>query len=367
MINKDIILHLSLIPDIASGTIKKILSAINNKVLTDLYQFCVGDFVRIGISESKAQLIVEGLADKGVLEKEYALMAQHSAEFVSVDCDEYPALLKQIDTPPAILYYQGDVELFKQKKMLACVGARKAHGYARDCLNQIVKPLVLQDWVVVSGGAMGADAYAHQMALDNGGKTIAVVGSGLCYQYPSSNKRLFKGIVESGGLIVSSFAMGIQPEARCFPIRNRIISGLSVGCLVLQAASKSGALITAQFSLEQGREVFAVPGSIYDPLSAGCHDLIKQGAKLVGTSEDIQEEFSWLIHPVKSAMHDPVASHVKVSGLEQQLLQVLVTEKSVQDLVDALGVDQAVLHDKLFDLSLEGVVEQGFTGLWKRV
>lgn len=367
MSNKDIILHLSMIPDIASGTIKKILSAIDNKALVDVYQFCKDDFVRIGVFESKAELIVQGLADKSVLDKEYALMAQHNAQFLSVDCEDYPALLKQIDTPPAILYYQGDVELFKQQKMLACVGARKAHGYARDCLNQIVKPLVLEDWVVVSGGAMGADTYAHQLALDSGGKTIAVVGSGLCYQYPSTNKRLFKNIVESGGLIVSSFAMGIQPEARCFPIRNRIISGLSVGCLVLQAASKSGALITAQFSLEQGREVFAVPGSIYDPLSAGCHELIKQGAKLVGAHQDIQEELAWLSHTVKPAKQDSIASHAKQDGLEQQLLQALVTEKSMQDLVDVLGVEQAVLHDKLFDLSLEGVVEQGFTGLWKRV
>lgn len=378
LVNKNIVLHLSLISDIGSATIKKVLSGVNHSQLYDLYHFTQQDFIRFGLPESKALLLVQGLQDKSILDEELQQIERYQADFLTVLCKNYPKHLMQIDVPPAVLYYQGNPALFEYQKMLACVGARKAHSYVQDCLTSIVGPLIEDGWVVVSGGAIGADTYAHQVALDNGGKTIAVIGSGLAHLYPARNKKMFQEIVRAGGLVVSSFPMLTMPEARCFPIRNRIVSGLSLGCLVLQAASKSGALITAHFALDQGREVFAVPGPIYDPLSSGCHDLIKQGAKLVVSFQDILDELSCYQEPnlsvlnsnsmqTKSLKKDTCADLLDFDEVDQQLLQKLVVPMSMQELSAKISIDSAQLHAKLFNLSLDGKIEQDCMGLWKRI
>lgn len=383
---KHIILHLSLIYDIGSKTINRLITHFGRDHLLDVYSFTQQDFMRGGFSEYKARLLVEGLQDKRFLEQELIEIKQFQAEFVTVLCEEYPILLKQIEVPPAVLYFQGDVSLFQRQKMLACVGARKAHSYVQDCLNSIVVPLIQDNWVVVSGGALGADTYAHKAALNHDGKTIVVVGSGLYHQYPPRNKKLFEQVVATGGLIVSAFPIKQMPEARCFPMRNRIISGLSAGCLVLQAASKSGALITAEFALEQGREVFAVPGPIYDPLSAGCHDLIKQGAKLVNSTQDILDElvaFDGVAKnkPVevqqtcfdtkksKATKHKAEAADVSVAvdEYERLILKNTVLPVSTEDLLNKIAIEPSILHEKLFGLSLDGKISQDCMGLWKRI
>ncbi len=369
MDTKNIVLHLSLISEIGSGTINTLIKHLGQDNLQDVYNFSQQDFIRFGMSEKRAELLVQGLCDQSLLEKELVEIERYQASFVTVLCTAYPELLKQIEVPPAVLYYQGDVSLFKQGKMLACVGARKAHGYVQDCLTSVVIPLIQDGWVIVSGGALGADTYAHKAALQNNGKTIVVVGSGLCHQYPPKNKALFQKVIESGGLVISSFPMNMQPEARCFPMRNRIIAGLSAGCLVLQAASKSGALITAQFALEQGREVFAVPGPIYDPLSAGCHDLIKQGAKLVASPQDIVDELIGFGDRGKNYQQDiPFEQPVELQDpIDQQILQHTIIPVTMQDLMVKVEVEQGVLHEKLFSLSLDGKIEQDCMGLWKRL
>lgn len=380
MKQKYIILHLSLISNIGSGLIQKIVQKIHFENLADLYRFTVDDVVRLGLSHNRAQQLVDGLSDQKLLDVELAAIEQVGANFVTPWCDEYPELLKAIEVPPAVLYYKGDVRLFQNQKTIACVGARKAHSYVQDCLNKIVVPLIQDDWVVVSGGALGADTYAHNTALEHSGKTIVVIGGGLCHYYPRQNKKLFDQVVDAGGLIVSSFPIKMEPEARCFPMRNRIISGLSQGCLVLQAASKSGALITSQFALEQGREVFAVPGPIYDPLSAGCHDLIKQGGKLVVDAQDILDELGRLQvrqsevgqYQVKQESFIPATKidlapkNVQYDHLEQLVLQHTVKPISVDDLLNKTGLEPSMLHDKLFSLSLDGKVEQNAMGLWQR-
>ena len=262
--------------------------------------------------------------------------------------------------------------------MIACVGARKAHSYARDALVHMVGPMIQDGWTVVSGGAEGADRYAHELALDMNGATIVVVGSGLCHQYPPSNKDLFERVVRSGSLIVSSFPMGMRPDSTTFPIRNRIISGLSLGCIVVQAAQKSGALITAQQALDQGREVFAVPGSIFDPLSVGCHELIGQGgAKVVTSAHDILAEFSQFGHDVNvtdqqeqlsvfsSKLSNPIARTLYASGsLEQLILDLLVVPMSADHLMHKVDVDLSVLQSTLFSLSLDGLIYQDGMGFW---
>lgn len=377
---KNIILHLSLLDGIGPSALHKIIKQIGIENIADLYRFTELDLVRMGLSQAKANALVIGLRDQLLLQKELVLIEQEKAQFITMWCDEYPERLKHIDVPPLGLYVQGDVGLLSHEKMLACVGSRLAHSYTQDCLNKIVVPMIQDGWVIVSGGAAGADTYAHKIALEHSGKTVVVVGSGLCHQYPEKNKPLFKEIVESGSAIVSSFCMAMRPDVHTFPIRNRVISGLSVGCLVLQAASKSGALITAQCALDQGREVFAIPGPIYDPLSAGCHELIKIGAKLVTSVQDILDELLPELQPaaVQENFITAAGKVAKSNKAEPQLtdtldvadrliLQHTLSPITLDDLIAKLSIDPMLLHEKLFTLSLDGKIEQDCMGLWKRI
>ena len=377
---KNIILHLSLIEGIGPASIKKLVELIKIENISNIYLFTKQDFIRFGINEQKAKILFEGLQDKLIVKKELDIIKQaQNVNWITLWCDQYPNKLKHIDVPPIILYFQGDVSLFLQEKLLACVGSRLANNYVQDCLNKIVAPLIENDWIIVSGGAIGADTFAHKTALLLGGKTIVVVGSGLCHQYPLINKTLFKEIIYSGGLIVSSFPMETEPLPHCFPIRNRIVSGLSVGCIVLQAAIKSGALITAQYALDQGREVFAIPGPIYDPLSAGCHELIKLGAKLVTQSQDILDELSQELRPIKNKQETFIqktnlqrkdnvknTNYIVCDENERLILQHTTNSISVDELSKKTGITGQILQDKLFIMNLDGKIQQDFIGYWKR-
>ena len=200
----------------------------------------------------------------------------------------YPPLLREIPDPPLVLHCRGDRSLLA-RGAVAIVGSRRATPYAINVAAHLTKPLAEAGLVIVSGLARGVDAAAHAAALDAGGATIAVLGTGIDLVYPRSNARLFDRIAERG-LIVSEFPPGTAPLAMNFPMRNRVISGLTAGTVVVEATSRSGSLITARMAAEQGREVFAVPGSIFSPASEGTHRLIQYGAKLVHDIGDIVEE-----------------------------------------------------------------------------
>ncbi|MBU2577457.1 DNA-processing protein DprA [Patescibacteria group bacterium] len=214
----------------------------------------------------------------------------------TIFCEEenYPNLLKEIDSMPPVLYVKlsGNTVLEEvfNKKSIAIVGSRKMTPYGEKVTKTITKELVLKDWCIVSGLARGVDRIAHEAAIENKGTTIAVVGSGLDCVYPPEHKTLADKIIKNGGLIFSEFPFGAKITAGNFPARNRIISGLSLGVVVTEAALDSGSLITASYAAEQGREVFAVPGPINSSLSEGTASLIKKGAKLVTRVEDILEE-----------------------------------------------------------------------------
>ena len=210
------------------------------------------------------------------------------SQVIPYDAPEYPQLLKEIYDPPLVLFARGNIALLLQPQV-AIVGSRNASASGREVALKLAAELT-QQFVVTSGLALGIDAHAHQGALQSGGHTIAVVATGLDMVYPARHKTLQKNILQSNGLIISEFAPGIPPKPGHFPKRNRIISGLSLGVLVIEASLKSGSLITARCALEQGREVFAVPSSIYNEQAKGCHWLIKQGAKLVEGIDDIVEE-----------------------------------------------------------------------------
>ena len=212
-------------------------------------------------------------------------------EEIGIKSGEYPELLKGIYDAPLKLYTLGNKEILKQLN-IAIVGSRTATEYGKKIAYQISKDLSNNGINIISGLAIGIDSYAHLGALQSNsiGKTIAVLGSGLDEMYPKQNIELAKQIIKQGGCIITEYPLGTKPEKMHFPQRNRIISGLSKGVLVVEASEKSGSLITADFALEQGREVFAVPGNILNSTSAGTNNLIKQGAKLVTTYEDILVE-----------------------------------------------------------------------------
>ena len=228
----------------------------------------------------------------------------------------YPKLLLELPDAPLLLYVCGNANLLSEPQ-LAMVGSRNPTPTGRDLAEHFANCLSTAGLTITSGLALGIDAASHQGALKNSGKTIAVLGTGLKHIYPYSNKKLAERIIDEGALI-SEYHPDTAPVAHHFPKRNRIISGMSLGVLVIEAAIRSGSLITARLALEQGREVFAIPGSIHNPLARGCHVLIRQGAKLVEKAEDILEELGSLY-----AAQLPLLSPKKQSKLDANQLKLL--------------------------------------------
>lgn len=225
-------------------------------------------------------------------EKEYEKNEKEGIKIITINDDLYPQILKEIHTAPALLYYKG--ELKKDEFTIAIVGSRKVSIYGKQVTSQLARELSQLGFVIVSGMAFGTDSIAHQECLKLNNRTIAILGGGIDTNsiYPSSNRQIANEIISSGGLVMSEYPINTPPLRQHFPARNRIISGLSLGTLVIESAESSGTLITAKFALEQNREVFAVPGSIYSTNSKGTNNLIKLGAKLVTKAEDISEELN---------------------------------------------------------------------------
>jgi len=227
--------------------------------------------------------------DDPVPEEGSACPDEGGSRLVSFEEPEYPANLREIPDPPPVLFVRGRV-LPEDERAIAVIGSRKASAYGVSVCRRLVRSLVDHGFSIVSGMARGVDAAAHWASLESGGRTLAVLGTGVDVVYPKTNKRVFQGVVGHGALL-SEFLPGTQAFAKNFPRRNRIISGMALGVLVVEAAERSGTMITVRTALEQGREVFAVPGDIRSPVSRGTHRLIKEGAKLVEGIRDILEEF----------------------------------------------------------------------------
>ncbi|MEG6615745.1 DNA-processing protein DprA [Peptococcaceae bacterium 1198_IL3148] len=253
------------------------------------------------------------------LEQEVTRLEKHGVAFITFDDDNYPIMLKEIFDPPPVLFVRGQLNSLAGTGV-ALVGSRKATAYGKTVAQRLAGELTVSGVNIISGMARGIDTAAHQGALAAGGYTIAVLGCGLDVVYPRENKALMYEIIEHGA-VITEFPLGSAPEPWHFPARNRIISGLSQGVVVVEAADKSGALITADFALEQGKEVMAVPGSIYSNMSKGSHKLLKQGAKLVTEAADILEELGLevLFDNIELA-----SSHgLKLSVTEQQIYNIL--------------------------------------------
>ena len=301
---------------------------------------------------------------------------QENQSLLGLDSEGYPPQLAQISDAPILLYIKGEVSLLSDPQ-LAMVGSRHASKLGMGSAKDFAHYLSDQGLSITSGLALGIDTAAHQGGLLGLGKTIAVVATGLDRIYPARNKVLGHEIVEKGAM-VSEFPLGTKPLSYHFPKRNRIISGLSVGTLVVEAALKSGSLITARMASEQGREVFAIPGSINNPQAKGCHQLIKQGAKLVESGQDVLEELAGLIELNKTTyvsqedwLHDGTSSVSSASLRSNESSQIL---KHLD--FEPMGLDELVVRSKMpvseilsqmTLLELSGEVEAMSAGRWRRI
>jgi DNA processing protein len=280
----------------------------------------------------------------------------------------YPDLLKSIPSAPPLLFVRGDPD-YLQLPQLAMVGSRTPTASGRKTALEFARHLSASGITITSGLARGIDAACHQGALEGIAGTVALVAHGLDIIYPAANRKLADEITRNGA-IVSEHPVGIEPLKAYFPRRNRIISGLSLGTLVVEAALKSGSLITAKHALEQGREVFAIPGSIHNPLARGCHQLLRQGAKLVETADDILEELSVLLPAALPAATESRADKQFSPALDpdhQKLLKCLAYEPvPIDELVNRSGFAASEVASMLLILELEGCVVSE-SGLYTRV
>lgn len=286
------------------------------------------------------------------LDAEMAKIEKAGARLLTLADENYPALLKKIPDAPTVLYVRGQLAP-EDDHALSIVGTRRATSYGRDAAYHFAKQLAAQGITIISGLAHGVDSAAHRGALDGGGRTLAVLGCGIDRIYPADNQKLADDILRHGA-IISEFPVGTPPDGRNFPRRNRIISGLALGVLVVEAPEKSGALITTTTAAEQGREVFAVPGNIFNPMSGGTNRLIQDGAKLVMAVEDILEELN-ITH--QNAQASTITERiVPANDTEKSLLQLLGADPiHVDDLTRLCGLPVSIVNSTLTILELKGL------------
>jgi DNA processing protein len=290
--------------------------------------------------------------------QELDLTAKHGVEIISFEDDRYPQTLKSVFDYPLVLYIKGNIRALNNNLALAIVGTRHNTIYGQMQAERLAYGLAQKGFCVVSGLARGIDTYAHQGVLKvKGGQTIAVLGNGLKHIYPPENKKLLEWICENGA-VVSELPFAMPVNKINFPTRNRIISGLSLGTVVIEAPLRSGALITADFALEQGREVFALPGKVDNPASQGCHKLIKQGAKLIEGIEDILDELN-ITSPGREALVGArLAQSLSVN--EKSLLSILDTSEqlNIDAIIDRVKLPSAMVLTTLLTLEMKKLVRQ---------
>ena len=315
--------------------------------------------------EVRSRLFPENLADRFLSERSfidveanYLTLQKESIDIVSICEEEYPRALKEISSPPAVLYIKGRLPN-SCLTHVAVVGTRRATLYGRKIAERLCSQLAERGIVVVSGMARGIDTCAHKGAVHSGGYTVAVLGCGLDIVYPKENQELMEQIIERGA-VISEFPLGTPPERTNFPARNRIISGLSRGVLVVEAPEKSGALITADFALEQGREVFAVPGPINSANSRGCHSLLKQGAKLTENVQDILEELETGFQYTFPFSQEEENSHSMPGTSDREMEEVIALlaggPAAVDEICEETGKSPSELNRVLTKMELEGLI-----------
>lgn len=341
---------LTKVPGVGTARIRRLLDYFGN--VETAWHATLGDLLAAGLDAKSAVSLVETRRTSNV-EADLEQLEKLGGRAVSWEDDGYPQRLKETGSMPPVLYVLGEITP-QDAWAVGIVGTRRATYYGKEATERIVAGLVEAGVSVVSGMARGIDTLAHRAALDAGGRTLAVLGSGLDVIYPPENRNIARQIVDEGlGAIITEYPLGTQPDAVNFPPRNRIISGLSLGVLVVEAAEKSGALITVEFALDQGRDVFAVPGPLTNRASEGTNNLIKNGAKCVTCAADILEELDLNmvtehVEAVRALPSDPT---------ERMLLEHLQDEaRHIDDLTNLSGLPSSTVSAVLTMMELKGLV-----------
>lgn len=285
--------------------------------------------------------------------RQLSYIKHHHIQVIPIESALYPTQLKNTSRPPIVLFCKGNVGLLQQPQ-IAFVGSRTPTAYGHQVTKHLVQDLIHQthgsNYVITSGLALGIDAIAHQSAVEaNHSSTIAVMGSGHQYIYPKRHERLAAQIIESEGVLLTEFLPDEKPQQFNFPRRNRIIAGLSRGTVVVEAAVKSGSLITASYALEEGRDVFAVPGNLFNKVSAGCHELIKQGAKIVTSAADIIEEYEFVIKNPPLNVKKGLAGSDLLASVDHDTTPIDVISQRAN-----LPMDKVLVE--LLDLEIQGLI-----------
>ncbi|WP_291993528.1 DNA-processing protein DprA [Candidatus Accumulibacter sp. ACC003] len=355
-------LRLTLTPGIGGQTQRKLLTAFG---LPEAIFATGRSAIGAVIGDQAARLLLD-TDNRVAVDKALAWAQETDHHLLNLADAEYPQALLQIPDPPALLYVRGRLDLLNSSA-LAIVGSRNPTPQGAGNAERFSAALADAGLTIASGLALGIDAAAHRGALAASGNTIAFVGTGIDRLYPASNRQLALEIAARGTL-VSEFAMGTPPAAGNFPRRNRLISGFSRGTLVVEATIDSGSLITARLAAEQGREVFAIPGSIHAPQSRGCHKLIRQGAKLVETVQDVLDELAWSHLTAPTAVSVPAASVAEQPTAADSLLLAMGFDPcSLDQLLERSGLTADVVSVMLLHLELDGQVAGLAGGRYQRI
>jgi len=352
---------LDAIPEIQKRTIFKLLSKCS---IEQLFKLSPEQLRHYGFSDKQISALLEPNFQQIEQNLNWINHAENK-DIICFDSQAYPAQLKEINSAPFVLYLHGDASLLKTPQ-IAIVGSRRCSPYGQNKAYQFAGSLVDFGFTVTSGLALGIDGFSHQGALDNNGHTLAVLGTGLNKIYPKRHVKLAHKIIENG-LLVSEFWPGTAALPSNFPRRNRIISGLSLGVFVIEAAKKSGSLITARYAAEQNRELFALPGSIDNPQACGCLKLIQEGAKLVMQVDDIVHEFVHLSlkNNKKKTLKTRSKNHIetKTNKLDPLLKYIDYHNTTLEQLLHRTGFDIIKLQNQLIELELAGsitITTQGY-------
>ena len=298
------------------------------------------------------------------IKEEYNKLAQKGIKLVTYDMKEYPEKLKDISSPPFAIYVKGNLPV-KDKKSVAIVGARECTPYGDKYALEIGKKLAENDVQVISGMARGIDSLGHRGSLDGGGTTFAVVGCGVDVCYPKENIGLYNDIIENGGGIISEYIPGTSPMGKNFPARNRIISGLSDAIVVIEARVRSGSLITADMALEQGKDVYALPGPVNSELSKGCNRLIYQGAGILLSSKQLIEELGI----IDTKLNVKTVKNKKCLENEEKLLYSRLTlyPKDISCLIEETGINAEIAVRSMISLQIKGIVKEIYHNHYVRI
>lgn len=343
-------------PHLGARTIRKLLHYFGSE--EKIWEASDQELAKASILTEKARNSLIQYRGKMDFSHMNSLLQKWQIDVISITEDGYPALLKKTNNPPAALFYQGFEPHWD--KTISIVGSRKCTSYGLTTASKLSYELAKKGVAVISGGARGIDSAAHEGALEAGGKTAVIAACGLDRVYPPENRKLFHRIIEAGGTVISEYPPGTPPLGRHFPARNRIIAGLSFGTVVVEAAERSGSLITSDFALEEGRDVFSVPGNIGRPMSKGTNRLIRNGAICCTCSRDILSEYEW----DEESADRGKEKMAELTLEEETVLRYceMKEEISAEEILMLSGLSVAMLSAILLSLELKGIIMKTGTG-----